>query len=107
MSDVPLTEVARAVGVSPGTLRRWVREGIVPLRDGRWSRSAVTHAGIVARLRDRGHSLDDLRQAARSGRLAYGYMEELLPASGERMTLQDAAERAGLEPALVERIWLS
>ena len=34
MSEPSLTEVARALSVSPATLRRWGREGIVPLRDG-------------------------------------------------------------------------
>ena len=49
----------------------------MPLRDGEWTPAALAQARIVARLRDRGHSLDALRDAAHSGRLAYGYMEEL------------------------------
>jgi transposase-like protein len=40
--DVTLTEVARTVEVSPATLRRWVREGIVPLRDDRWRHTTRT-----------------------------------------------------------------
>ena len=107
MSDLSLTEVARRLDVQPATLRRWVRDGIVPLRDGRWTPSAVAHARIVARLRKRGTPLEDIRRASSTGRLAYGYMEDLLPAPVAEMTLQEAAERAGLEPALVERIWTS
>ena len=33
----------------------------------RWTPAAIAHARIVARLRERGHSLDELREAARSG----------------------------------------
>ncbi len=105
MSELPLTEVARMVDVSPATLRRWVREGVVPLTDGSWNASAVAHARIVARLRERGHRLEEIRRATDAGRLAYGYMEDLFPLPSQGMGLEDAAEEAGLEPALVERIW--
>ena len=80
-----LSEVARTLEVSPDTLRRWTRDGIVPLRDGDWTPAAVAQARIVARLRERGHSLDEIREAAQSGRLAYGYMEELFPPRAETM----------------------
>ena len=82
MSDLTLSEVAQRVDVSPATLRRWVKDGIVPLGNGRWTPAAVAHARIVARLRERGYSLDTLREAARSGRLAYGYLEDLFPDAG-------------------------
>jgi adenylate cyclase len=97
--------VAEEVGVSPGTLRRWTREGVVPLPHGAWTPAAVAHARIVARLRARGHSLDELREASRSGRLAYGYMEDLFPERVGGSSLEEAAEETGLEPALLERIW--
>ena len=64
MSDLTLSEVAQRVDVSPATLRRWVKDGIVPLGNGRWTPAAVAHARIVARLRERGYSLDTLREAA-------------------------------------------
>ena len=105
MPDLTLTEVARRLDVSPATLRRWVKDGIVPLGNGRWTPAAVAHARIVARLRERGHALDELREAARSGRLAYGYLEDLFPARPRTRTLDEAAEETGLEPALIERIW--
>jgi len=107
MDDVPLTEVARLIEVAPATLRRWVREGVVPLRDGTFTPSAVAHARIVARLRARGHSLAQIRRASSSGRLAYGYMEELFPEPAGEIALEEAAEQSGLEPALIERIWTS
>ena len=102
-----LAEVARELDVSPDTLRRWAREGLVPLPEDRWTPAALAHARIVARLRKRGHSLDEIRAASESGRLAYGFMEDLFPPRGETRSLEEAAELSGLEPALVERIWTS
>jgi adenylate cyclase len=105
-----LTEAAERVGVSPSTLRRWAESGVIPEVDGggEWTAAAVAHARIVARLRERGHRLESIRQAGRQGRLAYGYIESLFgdDHEGER-TLDDAAAETGLEPALIERFWNS
>jgi adenylate cyclase len=105
MDDLTLTEVAHRVDVRPETLRRWVREGVVPLDDGSWTPAAVAHARLVARMRARGHSLSELKAASRAGRLAYGYVEDMFPSDEQTRTLEEAADEAGLEPALVERIW--
>jgi adenylate cyclase len=105
MPDVTHSEVARRLDVPADMLRRWVRDGIVPLADGQWTPAAIAQARIVARLRERGHSLAELREAAEAGRLAYGYLEELFPAPQRTRTLAEAAEECGLEPALIERIW--
>ena len=103
-----LSEAARRAGVTPQTLRRWARDGLVPrARDGRWTRAAVAQARIVARLRERGHSLDEIRAATESGRLAFGFVDELLPAHERTHTLDAAAADTGLEPALIERVFLS
>jgi adenylate cyclase len=100
-----LADVARTLEVSPATLRRWVAEGIVPLRDGEWTPAALAQARLVARLRARGHSLDQVRTAAKQGRLAYGYLEDLFPVADVEYGLQDAARETGLEPELIRRIW--
>lgn len=102
------SEAARRAGVTPQTLARWAREGLVPhARDGRWTPAAVAQARIVARLRERGHKLDEIRRAIETGRLAFGFVEELLPAPGRTHTLEEAAAETGLEPALIERVFLS
>jgi adenylate cyclase len=102
---VTLAEAARELDVSPDTLRRWARDGLVPLPGGEWTRSSLAHARIVSRLRARGHSMDEIREASRTGRLAYGFMEDLFPPREPTYSLDEAAERSGLEPALLERIW--
>jgi adenylate cyclase len=105
-----LTEAAERVGVSASTLRRWAESGVIPEVDGggEWTAAAVAHARIVARLRERGHRLETIREAGRQGRLAYGYIESLFGEDheGER-TLDDASAETGLEPALIERFWNS
>jgi adenylate cyclase len=58
----------------------------------------------VARLRERGHSLQQIRQATEEGRLAYGYVEELFPPVQNGYTVKEAAKETGLEPALIRRI---
>lgn len=105
MTDPKLAEVAAEIDVTPATLRRWVRDGIVPLRDDRWTPAAVAHARIVARLRARGYSLKTLREASRSGRLAFGYMEDMFPRAEGAYTLAEVAAETGLEEAMIERVW--
>jgi adenylate cyclase len=109
MGDRTLTlkEAAERVGVSPATLRRWADAGVIPEVDGKreWTEPAVAHARIVARLRERGHRLDQIREASRQGRLAYGYIESLFGEDRPSWSLDDAAGETGLEPALIERFW--
>jgi adenylate cyclase len=111
MGDRTLTlkEAAERVGVSPATLRRWAEAGVIPEIDGKreWTEPAVAHARIVARLRERGHRLDQIREAGRQGRLAYGYIESLFGEDRPSRSLDDAADETGLEPALIERFWAS
>ncbi|HET8822250.1 MAG TPA: MerR family transcriptional regulator [Thermoleophilaceae bacterium] len=104
-----LKEAAERVGVTPATLRRWAREGVIPEVDGKgeWSSAAVAHARIVARLRERGHKLEHIKQAGRQGRLAYGYIEEMFGGERPQRSLRGASKLTDLEPALIERFWAS
>jgi adenylate cyclase len=105
-----LKEAAERADVSPSTLKRWAESGVIPRPDGagdRWPAATVAHARIVARLRARGHSLEHIREAARQGRLAYGFVEDLFPDGREGHSLEEAAEATGLEEALIERFWAS
>ena len=102
---ISLTEAARISGVAPSTLKRWARAKVIPVRNGEWTTTAAAQARVVARMRDRGHSLEELRRAVRDGRLAFGYVEDLLPGSREvAIDRAEAAARTGLEEELIERV---
>jgi adenylate cyclase len=103
-NGIPRKQAAERVGVSPGTLGRWARDGVIPQYDGLWTPAAIGHARVVARLRERGHSLRDIRAATADGRLAFGYIEELFPHDGAVYTLRHASRETGLDSALIERI---
>jgi len=104
-----LKEAAERVGVSADTLRRWARDGLIPEVDGtgEWTTAAVAHARIVARLRDRGHKLEEIKRAGEEGRLAFSYIEDLFDDGAPSMSIDDAADQTGLEPALIQRFWTS
>jgi adenylate cyclase len=101
---VTLAEAAQRVGVRPETLRRWVARGLVPQYDGDWTPSAVGTARVVARMRERGHSLASIEKATREGRLAFGFLEDLFPAEEKRISLSEAARETDLDEELVRRL---
>jgi len=98
---ISLNEAARRSGVPVSTLKRWAEEGIIPVRRGRWTVAAAAQARVVARMRDRGYSLEDLKAAGREGRLAFGFTEELFAEDEGELTIEMIARETGLE---VERI---
>jgi adenylate cyclase len=101
---ISLSEAARRSGVPAATLKRWAEEKIVPVRRGRWTAAAAAQARVVARMRERGHSLEELREAGREGRLAFGFAEELFSDRDATVPIDAVARETGLEPELVERI---
>jgi adenylate cyclase len=101
---ISLSEAARRSGVPASTLKRWAEEKIVPVRRGRWTATAAAQARVVARMRERGYSLEDLREAGREGRLAFGFAEELFHEADGKVSLDDVAQETGMEPELIERI---
>lgn len=103
--ELTLAQVAARVGVSPATVRRWVQRDLIPGFDGSWTPAAVAYVRVIARLRSRGHTLAEIKQAGDSGRLAVGPIENLLSGSEGRYTLEEAADEVGLRPELIERIY--
>jgi adenylate cyclase len=99
-----LEQAAQRVGVTSGTLRRWIRQGLVPKYDGDWAPAAVGQARVVAKMRERGHSLAEIRRATEEGRLAFGFLEDLFPTDQKRYTVAEAADQSGIDPALVQRL---
>jgi adenylate cyclase len=65
--ELTLAQVAARVGVSPATVRRWVQRDLIPGFDGSWTPAAVAYVRVVARLRARGHTLEEIKQAGDSG----------------------------------------
>src|ERR1044072_9068083 len=96
---ISLSEAARRSGVPTSTLKRWAAEKIVPVRrGGRAGRGAPPGrggGGVVARMRERGCSLEDLREAGREGRLAFGFTEELFPTPAETLSVEEVAAETG------------
>ncbi len=101
---ISLSEASRRSGVSVSTLKRWAGEKVLPVRRGRWTAAAAAQARVVARLRERGHSLEELKRAGREGRLAFGFVEDLFPSPEEQVTVESVAAETGLEAELIERI---
>lgn len=103
------SEAAASVGVSTETLRRWLREGVVPEYEGAWSAAAVANAKLVARLRERGYTLAQIRAATQAGRLAFGRVLGLFDAPALQRdqaprTVRQAARRTGLDATTVTQV---
>ena len=92
------------MGVGPATVRRWIREGLIPQYEGEWTAAAIGQARVVAKMRERGHSLKEIRRATDEGRLAFGFLDELFGTEPPRYSLKDAARQTGLEEGLVRRL---
>jgi adenylate cyclase len=99
-----LTQVAARAGVSAATVRRWVKAGLIPQYEGTWTPAAAAQVRIVARLRERGYTVEQIREASDSGRLALGDVEDFLSVGEGRHTLRQTARATGLSPELIERI---
>ena len=77
-STLTLKEAAERAGVTPATLKRWAETGVIPGVNGKkpeWTPAAIAHARIVARLRERGHTLEQIRRASFQCDLATGIIE--------------------------------
>lgn len=102
-----LARVAERAGVSAGTVRRWLSNGLVPQYEGTWTPAAASHVRIVARLRERGYTIEQIREATQSGRLVFGYVDELLASDQGSYTLADASRATGLSADLIERLYVA
>ena len=101
---ISLAAASRLAGVSTSTLRRWAADGLLPVADGKWTAAAAAQARVIARMRERGYSVDAIREAAAGGRLAFGRAEDLFQVPDGSYTREEAAELTGLEPELIERL---
>src|SRR2546421_4218106 len=102
--ELTVPQVAARAGVSPATVRRWLARGLVPGYDGTWTPAAAAYVRVVARLRARGHTLEQIKRASDRGQLAPGPLEDLLRGAEGRYALKQVARQSGLQPALIKRI---
>ena len=77
---------------------------MIPHYQGTWTSPAIGQARVVARMRERGHSLPDIKRATEEGRLAFGFLEEPFPSDQQRVTIEQAARDTGIDVALAERL---
>jgi len=106
--ELTLAQVAARAGVSQGTVKRWVGKGLIPGYEAppsRWTPAAAAYARVVARLRARGHTLAQIKQASDNGQLAVGPLESLLSSPGPRHSLRDAQRLSGLDADLIGRVY--
>jgi adenylate cyclase len=101
---VTLAAAADRVGVQPATLRRWVARGLIPQYEGAWTPAAIGTARVIARMRERGHSLVEIERATHEGRLAFGFLEDLFGPDPQTISVRDAARETGLDEALIVRL---
>ena len=102
--EISLREASRRSGVPASTLTRWAEERILPVKRNRWTATAAAQARVVARMRERGHSLEELKRAGREGRLAFGFTEELFSEETGEIPVIDAVAETGLQEELIERL---
>jgi adenylate cyclase len=91
---ISLSEASRRSGVPASTLTRWAEEKLVPLTDGKWTPAAAAQARVIGRMRERGHTHDELRDAAKEGRLAFGFAEDVFVDDSETMSVAEAAQES-------------
>jgi adenylate cyclase len=105
--ELTLAQVAARAHVSPATVKRWVQMGLVPEYAGHWTPEMVAYVRIVARLRARGHTLEQIKLAGENGQLVTGPIETLLNTRDGRHSLRQASRESGLKREMIERIYAS
>lgn len=105
---VGLDDIADRVDRDPEEVRRWAAAGLLGDPDephaGRWQRAVLDRAALVDLALRSGADEVVLVRAARQGNLIWVALERVLTGRGD-MTGAEAAERAGISPALAEAVW--
>jgi adenylate cyclase len=104
VAPLTLAQVAAGAGVSAATVSRWVARDLIPGFDGTWTPAAAAYVRVIARLRARGHTLEDIKRASDRGQLAVGPIENMLGTSEGRYTLREVSRETGLSVPVIERL---
>ena len=105
MNELSASEAARRVGISPATLRRWDAAGLIPRATPGWTEREVSHLRLLVGLRNRGYTLQQLREGVDRGALAIGYVGRDGAGSGRlrSYSYREAARELGIEVELLRR----
>ena len=98
-----LERVAELTGEPVEEVERWAETGLLDVTE--TEAELLERLRIVRLLRRRGFDLDALAAAARSQPDLFDRYVNLFAPKGKLYTLGEAAERHGVDPALVRRFW--
>jgi len=101
---IPPEEFAALVGASPEQVEQWRREGLLdPEGLGRFDELDLVRWLTIHGHEARGYRSDQLAAAIKAGEV-HPFMGEFLFPSGRTLTLEEAAERAGVEAEMVHQL---
>src|SRR5437764_3031519 len=103
-APIPPEEFAALVGASPEQVEQWRREGLLdPQGLGRFDELDLVRWLAIHSHEARGYRSDQLAAAIKAGEV-HPFMGEFLFPSGDTLTLDEAAERAGVETEMVGQL---
>src|SRR5256886_2115577 len=103
-APIPPEEFAALVGASPEQVEQWRREGLLdPQGLGRFDELDLVRWLAIHSHEARGYRSDQLAAAIKAGEV-HPFMGEFLFPSGCTLTLEEAAERAGVESEMVRQL---
>jgi adenylate cyclase len=107
-----LDDLARRTGESADDLRQWLALGLIRVdARGAFGHEDVERARLVRMFLLRGIALEDIARSCREGELRVlmpSYLDALFPGEGRAMlTIEEAADRVGLDRELAHRLWES
>ena len=108
--DLTLDELARRTGEDARTLADWRSRGLIGLEhDQLHGHEDIERVRVIRLLVSRGIPIDDVVRSFHEGSLGMrmaAYLDMLFPGEGRpAYSLEEAAERLGMEPASLGRIW--
>src|SRR2546430_5486195 len=103
-APIPPDEFAALVGASPEQVEQWRREGLLdPEGLGRFDELDLVRWLAIHSHEARGYRSDQLAAAIKAGEV-HPFMGEFLFPSGRTLTLDEAAQRAGVETEMVRQL---
>lgn len=103
-----LEDLVVRLGTDRATLRHWVSLGLVDEVDGQYDDRALERGRLLAFLDRRGVRADLVAEVTkRDGEILDRFVELVGRRRGPGCTLEEAAERAGIDLALARRFWVA